>query len=168
LTPISPIQGFRMPAACGTAPRVRRPASESLQGRCYGADGGGEEGEDMAFIGADVNRWSTPMQKLNDLGIFALVLRAFQSLRIIVILLSRFWPPVSAVENSVPGSLNSERQKGTWHREARLFRGAGGLRPPLLPMKTVAHASYRHVSRSRNGSRSSAFQSTPLSGARGP
>jgi hypothetical protein len=22
----------------------------------------------MAFIGADVNRWSTPMQKLNDLS----------------------------------------------------------------------------------------------------
>jgi transposase len=43
-------------------------ASESLQGRCYGAVGGGEEGEDMAFIGADVNRWRSPMQKLNDLS----------------------------------------------------------------------------------------------------
>jgi hypothetical protein len=38
----------------------RVPGSESLQGRCYAVDGGGEEGEDMAFIGADVNRWSTP------------------------------------------------------------------------------------------------------------
>jgi len=36
------------------------PAYANLQGRCYAADGGGEEGEDMAFIGADVNRWSTP------------------------------------------------------------------------------------------------------------
>src|ERR1700748_1512398 len=57
-----------MPAAGGTAPLVRRPASESLQRRCYAAVGGGEEGEDMAFIGADVNRWRSPMQKLNDLS----------------------------------------------------------------------------------------------------
>ena len=32
-------------------------------GRCYGVSG-----EDIASIGADVNRWSTPMQKLNDLS----------------------------------------------------------------------------------------------------
>jgi len=50
------------------ARRTPGPASANLQGRCYAADGGGEEGEDMAFIGADVNRWSTPMQKLNDLS----------------------------------------------------------------------------------------------------
>src|ERR1700759_3886287 len=49
-------------------PRTAGSASESLQGRCYGAVGGREEGEDMAFIGADVNRWRSPMQKLNDLS----------------------------------------------------------------------------------------------------
>jgi transposase len=50
------------------APRTRGPGSANLQGRCYTAGGGGEEGEDIAFIGADVNRWSSPMQKLNDLS----------------------------------------------------------------------------------------------------
>src|SRR5207247_9292706 len=34
------------------------------QGRCYGASGG----EGVASIGADVNRWSSPMQQLNDLS----------------------------------------------------------------------------------------------------
>jgi hypothetical protein len=34
-----------------------RPASENLQGRCYGAGGG----EDIASVDADVNRWrATP------------------------------------------------------------------------------------------------------------
>jgi transposase len=47
---------------------VRPLIAATAQGRCYAADGGGEEGKDMAFIGADVNRWSTPMQKLNDLS----------------------------------------------------------------------------------------------------
>ena len=37
--------------------RTAGPASANLQGRCYAADGRGEEGKDMAFIGADVNRW---------------------------------------------------------------------------------------------------------------
>src|SRR6266446_1206148 len=43
---------------------VRKPPREMLCGRRRGC----EEGEDMAFIGADVNRWSTSMQKLNDLS----------------------------------------------------------------------------------------------------
>jgi transposase len=40
------------------------PASENLQGRCYGVGGG----EGVASVGADVNRWSSPMQQVNDLS----------------------------------------------------------------------------------------------------
>src|SRR6202040_1126396 len=40
------------------------PASANLQGRCYGAG----VDEDIASVDVDVNRWSTPMQKLNDLS----------------------------------------------------------------------------------------------------
>jgi hypothetical protein len=53
-----------MPAAHERCRMHGRPASESLQRRCYGAG----VGEDIASVDVDVNRWSSPMQKLNDLS----------------------------------------------------------------------------------------------------
>ena len=44
--------------------RAPGPAYANLQWRCYGAG----VGEDIASVDVDVNRWSTPMQKLNDLS----------------------------------------------------------------------------------------------------
>src|SRR5258705_6092494 len=44
-------------------PRTAGPASANLQGRCYGA-----AARILHSIVADVNRWSNPMQKLNDLS----------------------------------------------------------------------------------------------------
>jgi len=66
---LSRVQRQAIVKVCGcrpmtTAPRPLGPASANLQGRCYGAG----VGEDIASVDVDVNRCSTPMQKLNDLG----------------------------------------------------------------------------------------------------
>src|ERR1700692_2439166 len=56
--------GFRRPAPRRWCRAHGGPASANLQGRCYGAG----VDEDIASVDVDVNRWSTPMQKLNDLS----------------------------------------------------------------------------------------------------